>query len=431
MMERFIWIVMVMALLLMPFGGQRPAAAAEVDVLVKKLVEKGLFTEEEARALLMEMQKESAREDAQVEQIARDTAKQVAQKEAKPLELPGWIKNTKLKGDVRLRYQHEDKDGDDRSALERYRIRYRLYGEHKVTDNWKAGWGIASGGDDPRSTNQTLDDTFSTKDIRLDMAWAQYTPFDWLSLTGGKFKNPIWGTKDLLWDSDIRPEGFAAEFNYKFHPKAKLFFTPGVLVLNEFSDGHDQYLFPFQMGMDWNIRDRFALKVAGAYYAFDNLEGNPALFESAGTNTVDAKGNLLSDYDSYGFDAELGMKTENKILPYVGVFGQWVNNTDAPDGEDTGWLAGVKFGHSKVSKFMDWQFKYNYRHLERDAWPDAFPDSDFYGGSTNVEGHEAEFTFGLAKNVSLGLDWYVDNKPIEGDSDAKLDLLQVDLVLKW
>jgi len=247
MMRRFIWIIMMIALLLIPFGGRSPASAPEVDVLVNKLVEKGLFTQEEARTLLIEMQKESVRGDAQVEQIARGTAKEVAQKEAKTLELPGWIKNTKLKGDLRLRYQHEDKDKDDRSSRERSRIRYRLYGEHKVTDHWKAGWGIASGGDDPRSTNQTLDDTFSTKDIRLDMAWVQYTPFDWLSLTGGKFKNSIWGTKDLLWDSDIRPEGFAAELNYKFHPTAKLFYTPGVLVLNEFSDGHDQYLFPFQL----------------------------------------------------------------------------------------------------------------------------------------------------------------------------------------
>jgi len=101
---------MASALLLIPFGGHSTAAAAEVDVLINKLVEKGLLTQEEAKALLMEMQKESTREDAQVRQIASEKAKGVAQKETKTasVDLPDWLKRTKLYGDMRLRYQGQD-----------------------------------------------------------------------------------------------------------------------------------------------------------------------------------------------------------------------------------------------------------------------------------------------------------------------------------
>jgi hypothetical protein len=112
----------------------------------------------------------------------------------------------------------------------------------------------------------------------------------------------------------------------------------------------------------------------------------------------------------------------------VGIFGQYVNS-DASD-DDLGYLAGLKFGHKKVKKFGQWQVKYNYRRLEQDAWPDFLSDSDFYDGETDVQGSEIEFTFGLAKNVTIGIDYYkseqIDRKPT-----IEEDLVQVDLVLKY
>ncbi|MFA5287692.1 MAG: hypothetical protein WC394_05445, partial [Candidatus Omnitrophota bacterium] len=54
----------------------------------------------------------------------------------------------------------------------------------------------------------------------------------------------------------------------------------------------------------------------------------------------------------------------------------------------------------------DWQFKYLYAMLGRDAVLDVLPDSDRYGGKTGMRSHEGELTFGLGKNTSLGLDIY-------------------------
>ena len=94
-------------------------------------------------------------------------------------------------------------------------------------ENLTVGFGLASGGDDPRSTNQTFTDSFSHKGIRIDLAFAEYRPAPWLALIGGKFKNPLWIPSDWLWDSDIRPEGGAYLSITKFSPASSSFWFPG------------------------------------------------------------------------------------------------------------------------------------------------------------------------------------------------------------
>jgi hypothetical protein len=295
-----------------------------------------------------------------------------------------------------------------------------------VTEQWEAGFGLASGSADPRSTNQTLDDTFSSPDVRLDYAYAKYTPLDWLTAFGGKFKNPLWRPKDLLWDSDIRPEGIAVPLSFQATPDVDVFVTPAYFILDEFSSTtSDPYLLLLQGGVKWKVNDPMALKLAATYYGFDNLKGNSFTY-SSGSNTTDGSGNLLHDYESFVLDAELGYKLDT-IVPYFAVFGQYVS-ADSND-DDMGWLLGAKLGDKKVKEFGQWQFKYNYRRLERDAWPDFLPDSDFYGGETNAKGHEFEGVFGLAKNVTFGIDHYRTQK-VSGPEDEEY-LWQFDLLLKW
>ena len=76
----------------------------------------------------------------------------------------------------------------------------------------------------------------------------------------------------------------------------------------------------------------------------------------------------------------------------------------------------------------DWQFKYQYRRLEADAWLDTFPDSDSMSGSTNAKGHELVFGLGLGKNWEMGLDYY-DTEKIEGSTEKRI--LQADMKYKF
>jgi hypothetical protein len=307
-------------------------------------------------------------------------------------------------------------------------MRVRLGVESQVNDKWKAGIGMASGSDDPRSNNQTFDDTFDTKGWNLDYAYANYSPNDVLSITAGKMKNPLYTTKDLIWDSDINPEGIALELNHKISDNVKFFATALYYLMEEYkSSKKDPAVFALQPGMDLKINDKMSLKLAAAYYMFSNVKGNDLSVHTAGTNSTDASGNWMYDYDSLTLDGEFGINFGGAI-PYAGLFGQYVAS-DA-DSNDTGWLAGLKFGAKSVKEYGDWQFKFNYRELEKDAWFDFWPDSDFYDGETGVKGSELEFVMGLSKNVTFGLDYYM-SEAIDRNFGQDENLLQVDLIVKF
>ena len=55
-------------------------------------------------------------------------------------------------------------------------------------------------------------------------------------------------------------------------------------------------------------------------------------------------------------------------------------------GGNTGWIVDLKFGSATLDKPWNWVLGANYRHVESDAVVDAFTDSDFGGGGTNLQG---------------------------------------------
>ena len=77
-----------------------------------------------------------------------------------------WAANTAWKGDFRYRYEEIDAQfaDDERS---RHRIRARAALVSQLPNNVEVGLGLATGGDDPVSTNQTLGGGGSTKELSL------------------------------------------------------------------------------------------------------------------------------------------------------------------------------------------------------------------------------------------------------------------------
>jgi hypothetical protein len=390
-MKKRLFVMVMICMVFIGFNTRVPQAA-EVDILINKLVEKRIITQDEAFQLMDEMRKEGVRENEAIKAVVAEAAKEEAKNNKQVL--PSWVENMTLSGDLRVRYQTED----------------------------------ATGSDDPISTNQTLENEFQTPDIRLDYAYAQYSPTKDIKIMAGKLKNPLYATKDLMWDGDARPDGLAATFNFKASDNVSFFITPAYFILEEFSATKDDpAMIAFQPGMTWKINDNVNLKVAGAYYDFKNVKGSNMSVHSQGTNSTDAGGLWLYDHDSMAFDTELGFKIPS-FIKYASIFGEYVKS-DA-DTDDAGWLAGITFGDEKVNDSGKWQFIYNYRKIEKDAWVDWLPDSDFYGGETGTKGNEFEFTFGLAKNIILGLDYYL-NQPIDNPANRDMSLLQADLVIKF
>ena len=111
-----------------------------------------------------------------------------------------------FKGDLRVRHQIEEQEGGDSRA--RNRLRYRFGAKAEVNEDVIVHAGLASGSDDQRSTNQTFQDSFSTKAIMLDYAFADLN-INGSNLLLGKMKNPIKRVSDLMWDSDINPDRFS------------------------------------------------------------------------------------------------------------------------------------------------------------------------------------------------------------------------------
>ena len=88
-------------------------------------------------------------------------------------------------GDLRYRNETFDVEHVDDNR-NRDRVRARLNANFRVNDTVTGGIGIATGGPDPRSSNQTLTDQNSRKDFELDLAFVTWAPTaDW-RITAGK-----------------------------------------------------------------------------------------------------------------------------------------------------------------------------------------------------------------------------------------------------
>ncbi len=406
-MKRLLIAVLLGIFCLMSAGVQ-VLYAGEIDLLLQKLVEKGVLTGAEAQQVKLETQ----------EKVKKEIA------EGKYSSLPAWVQNTKLKGDFRLRYQDDYAKSAAPSTSQvnkqRARIRVRLGIESKVNDKLLVGIGIATGKSDSsadaaRSTNMTLGGGFTKKSIALDYAFAQYSPTPWFTLVGGKFKNVLWEPGDLIWDTDINPEGTAFKLSKNINPSTSLFMNTGILTIEEDIGGSTSpaTMFTIQPGVSYKFNDSVKFKGAVSYYQAFNVKGK-TLSGNAGTNsntTNSTTGKLLYDYDNITPAAEISFTEPFKALgvnvPYLALFGEYVQNINSTvKSDNTGYMLGFKFGAEKVENFGDWQFRYNYAMLGKDAVLDILPDSDRYGGKTGIRSHEGMFDFGLGKNTWLGLDYY-------------------------
>ncbi|MGY3614637.1 putative porin [Bradyrhizobium sp. USDA 10063] len=99
------------------------------------------------------------------------------------------------------------------------------------------------------------------------------------------------------------------------------------------------------------------------------------------------------------------------------------------NGGDIGWMARVTVGNREIKHFADWNVHVGYKYLESDATLDAFADSDFGLGGTNLKGYFLGGNVGLSENVWATMRWLSANN-IAGSPYA-VDVLMVDLNAKF
>jgi len=339
-----------------------------------------------------------------------------------------WSDNVKVKGDLRYRYEMIKAGSSD--ARNRNRLRARVAVDAKVNDITKAYVQFATGSNDPVSTNQTLGDGFSTKSIMLDMAYFNIKPEQvaGLSITAGKFKNPFYkpGSSELLWDSDLNPEGGTAHYTKETNNYEIELIAAG-LWITERSTAKDSWMASGEGVFRYSLNDsKSNFVVGGGYYSYINGKGFAPFFDSTDPmgNSVDGSGNYVNDFKL--MEAFVELNHEFDKMP-VTVFGDFVNNT-AADSLNTGWLFGVKAGKTKDTG--SWAVRYNYRKLEKDAVIGIFTDSDFRGGGTDAKGHELGGSYQVMKNGTFNVSYFI-NKIGLNNNETDFDRLQVDLQLKF
>jgi len=359
-----------------------------------------------------------------------------------------WLEKIKVSGDLRYRHEHIDREQvkEDGSigwsnGRDRDRIRARLMIEAMLNDEWDLVFRMASGqadivdGDiyaDPISKNQTLTGGFTGKNFWLDLAYFDYHPANikGLNVLGGKIKNPFYtvGKNQLVWDSDLTPEGIAGKYVMPFSDSAALHFNGGGFWVSEESSSADTSLWGAQAYIKQTIGNPDYILAGASFWDYGNIQGKEdeygvLLGNTDGDPDPDVS-TWASDFDIMELFVEYGTKLGT--VP-AAVFGSWVENTVATTSEDTGWLVGGKLGKAKDPGSME--FVYDYRDLERDAVVGAYSDSDFTGGVTGGKGHRFGINYQLISNVQYAMTYFHNEVTLQ-DPDLDYRRLQADLKLK-
>ncbi|MGY2338620.1 MULTISPECIES: putative porin [unclassified Pseudomonas] len=419
-----------------------PASAAVDAKLLDMLKANGSIT----NAQYSELQAELAR-DQKEQQIARqaqqETNEQIAATAKKTNELStfdqklAWAAKTQFKGDVRFRQETIKNDGvSNNKDSDRQRIRARLGAYTEINSQVDTGIRIATGSsDDARSTNQDLNNYFDKKQIWLDQGYVDYHPdaIKNLHLIGGKMPQPWVSMGDIIWDSDINPEGLAVTYKYPLGGSTELFGSAGHYTLKDNVDGegvqfkHDLRLYAGQLGARFAITDNLKMTLGGSIYAYDNDQDSAC--PTSGTVTApcalavngNSPGEQFKLYEGFG-QIDIG----GLPMP-LSLYGQVVNNDDASNDQDMGWLAGVK------TKVYGFGLDYNYRDVQRNAVVGAFTDSDFANGFTGSRGSKLKVSYELDKNFTLGATYFMANSDYTNATlkDSDINTLQLDAEAKF
>ncbi len=459
----------VAAVLVYAPGSARAAAADELAQIREQL--QGLMQrvdrlEEENTALKAENETLKAQDDylkAETKGLRKDAATLAS--DASKVKGADWAGRITAKGDLRYRYELiEDPTrqgvvsglrGFNEEQQIRHRIRARFGFDAKVTDSLLVGLQVATGGDDPRSSNQTLGGASSRKAIGFDLACFDWKFASWGNLLGGKMKYPfIRPGQSLFYDGDVNPEGLALQFKHGMWFGSAFGFwidernnasrsstsgsaQPTTTLTNCVADAgracsKDVYVLGGQFGA--RIPAGASTLVAGVGYSdLKNGQGQRPFYNNNpnGNSLSGPFSGLRYDYNVVEGFAELN--TQVGTLP-LQVWGNYAQNQD-PDDMNTAWAAGVVFG--KAGSYRTWEAGVSYEVMEKDAIFGQFVDSDFADGTTDAQGWVFRVGYAPVKNVSLNATFFLNERfmdvPVNAvyGSGTDYDRLQVDFNMKF
>ena len=310
---------------------------------------------------------------------------------------------------------------------------------------------------------------FDNPFMSTEIMWDEDIGFDGLALRG---KVRMTDEVSTFFSGGYFPV-YNTDFNFASNQTAKF-------------ESTDKWLSGAQFGIEWKIATDLTAKVSIAYYDYSNIQGQlsekyipltdkdtgstdslrPSFAQRGNTyiplrnidnSTADNDFGNKYQYQYYGLASEFRNITGNVRIDYDGfddlssspirisLIGEVIKNIafdankdtainnfgtgDNYEGGDEAWNLAFMVGNPALESFGDWQASLGYRYVESDAVLDAFADSDFGGGGTNVKGFTLSGTMALSKAVRCSLRWMsadeVAGPPLSSD------ILQIDLNAKF
>jgi hypothetical protein len=342
--------------------------------------------------------------------------------EAKRASLLGRIV---LTGDFRGRLENywfaEDELGGEADNRHRARYRLRVGASVPVNEWFSAGFRIASGESENRSTNRSLGAgvDFDRDRFELDEAWlALKLPLEAAPTTVvfGKQSNPfLWRDKGkdyLTWDPDYSLEGVSIRATAQPSSALGLFANAGYFVVEESRSTRDPHFFGLQAGATLQATDELSLGGRVTWFSYGSLTGGgaPSFF----TRNA-AFGNVaLSEHADGSFD-----QIASSIFARAALTPQWpvllhahfAKNLDAgtipgEGKQDLGWGVALEVGDPRQVALLG----VGHYVLEADFGPSLYTDSDVLDGFTNREGWAFYVSRQILPGTELSLELFLSDE---------------------
>jgi hypothetical protein len=417
-------------------AGRAQTAPQSADALIRKLVDKGILTDQEAKAL-----------------IAENTMTNVTS--ASRWKISNAIKNIELFGDVRFRYEYRSADnapgsGSVKDDYYRERFRYALragirgdlfdnfyYGVRlETSSNPRSPWVTFGEGGSQSNPAPFAKDKFG---INLGQAYLGWRPTDWYEMTIGKMPMPLYTTA-MIWDSDFAPEGAVEKFKFSAGQYVDLFASFGQFLYQDTNPdagipSSDTFLLAWQVGANVKLTKDISFKVAPVVYNYTG-QGSSFLFnqpftgEGLGGLNVGLTTNAAAaaHFNQAGINDLLVLEVPAELNFKVGkygarAFGDFAYNfygdnraraaataagptilPSAITGQNKAYQVGFGIGnlglvYGQTARKHTWEARAYWQHIEQYAADVNLLDSDFFEGRANLEGVYSAFAYSLTDSI--------------------------------
>ena len=412
------------------------AAAQSADSLIDKLVKKGILTEQEAK----EMRADSD----------RDFYNALKSKTG----MPDWVTSFTWKGDLRTRLDltRSTDEPNSNAKFERTRFNYRFrYGALvKIKSDIEIGFRLGSGvSGQPLSLNQTFGNNADKKPLFLDMAYAKWQlvdgPVFGMNLIAGKMENPFTSKSlklsDSIFDTNYTPEGIGAEGRFNISTNHSLAFGTGVFIVDENSASIADarlLVYGLKLNSTWSPKWNSAFGVGGYF-----LQNSDAIADNNSSNGFVGTGNTSSTMNHRPVVADGMISYLMDSFPmYKGAFpvaltGEYIKNP-AASSQNEGASFGVLLG--KSGKKGLWDLSWRYKQIEADAVWDDISDLDYgawnessprtYAGGTDIRGHVFHFQYNFTDAWILSAKYYLTER-ISAARELDSHRIQIDVSWKF